>query len=287
MISSNRTSLPGLWLTSLTAVTSLAALAAPAAAQDAQDADDVPPVTTAPDGQNAVMRGVQGPAGMFSGRLLLDVNLSDGLGGEPISLMPNLYYSFTDRLQLGVVHDGPMGWQTRPGPGLCLTGEDGGCPEVYNNIGFDAMYGLVYGKVHLSAHGTFYVNSIDPSATMLAVGAAGKAHFNDQVALYFDPQIGLALNDRDVNDDYLFLPLELQYQLSAPTQLKLLSGINGSLDAFGDTYQVPVGVGLVQNLTENFDLGARFSFDNLLGETGEGVGRADARSIGVLANLRM
>lgn len=149
------------------------------------------------------------------------------------------------------------------------------------------MYGLAYGKLHLSAHGSLYVTSIDNSDAMLAIGAAGKAHFNEKVALYFDPQVGLALNDRDINDDYLFLPLELQYQLGSPTQLKLLSGINGSLDAFGDTYQIPVGVGLVHNITENIDLGARFSFDNLLGETQEGVGRADARSLGVLANLRM
>lgn len=149
------------------------------------------------------------------------------------------------------------------------------------------MYGLAYGKVHLSAHGTVYITSIDNSNAMATIGAAGKAHINEKMALYFDPQIGLALNDRDVNDDYLFLPLELQYQLGAPTQLKLLSGISGSLDAFGDTYQIPVGVGLVHNLTEQVDLGARFSFDNLLGETQEGVGRADARSLGVLANFRM
>lgn len=269
------------------ALAGVAAATVPALAEDSTGIDDVPPVSDAPDGQDAVSRGVQGPAGMFSARVLLGVNLSADAAGEPISIMPNLYYSLTDRLQLGLLHDGPMGWQTRPGPGLCLTGEDGGCPQVYDNVGFDLMYGLAFDKLHLSAHGSLYITSIDNSDAMLALGAAGKAHFNDRVALYFDPQVGLALNDRDVNDDYLFLPLELQYQLSSPTQLKLLSGINGSLDAFGDTYQIPVGVGLVQNINENIDIGARFSFDNLLGETGEGVGRADARSIGVLANLRM
>ncbi len=273
--------------TCFAALAGVAAVAGPALAQDSTEIDDVPPVSDAPDGQDSVSRGVQGPAGMFSARVLLGVNLSSDLAGEPVSIMPNLYYSLTDKLQLGLVHDGPMGWQTRPGPGLCLSGEDGGCPQVYDNVGFDVMYGLSYGKVHLSAHGTLYVTSIDDTSAMAAIGAAGKAHLNDKMALYFDPQIGLALNDRDVNDDYLFLPLELQYQLGAPTQLKLLSGINGSLDAFGDTYQIPVGVGVVHNITEHVDLGARFTFDNLLGETPEGVGRADTRSLGVLANFRM
>lgn len=284
MTSSNRTSFVGYCLTSLTAVTSLMAVASPALAQDVED---VPPASDAPAGQDAVKRGVQGPAGSFSGRLLLDVNLSDSAAGEPISLMPNLYYSFTDLLQLGVVHDGPMGWQTRPGPGLCLTGEDGGCPKVYNNIGFDAMYGLAFGKLHLSAHGTFYVNSIDPSSMSLAVGAAGKAHLSEGTALYFDPQIAIALSDRDVNDDALFLPLELQFQLSPPTVLKVLSGVSGSLSELGDTYQVPVGLGLMQNINPSIDVGARFSFDNLLGHKDDGVGRADARSLGVLMNVRM
>lgn len=267
--------------------TCLAALATPALAEDSKEIDDVAPVSDAPDGHQAVLRGVQGPAGMFSARVLLGVNLSSDAAGEPISLMPNLYYSFTDKLQIGVVHDTPMGWQTKPGPGLCLTGEDGGCPEVYDNIGFDVMYGLAYGQLHLSAHGSLYVTSFDPSNAMATVGAAGKAHFNDKVALYFDPQIGIALSDRDVNDDYLFLPLELQYQLGQPTQLKLLSGVNGSLSEFGDTHRIPLGIGLVHSMTEHIDLGARFSFDNLLGETADGVGRADERSLGVLANLRM
>jgi opacity protein-like surface antigen len=270
--------------------TCLAALASPALAQDVDPevADDVPPVSNAPDGQNAVMRGVQGPAGMFSVRALLGVNLSADLAGEPISLAPNLYYSVTDRLQVGLLHDGPMGWQTRPGTGLCLTGEDGGCPDVYNNIGFDAMYGLIFGRdLHLSAHGSFYVNSFDPSVTSMAVGAAGKAHFGERAALFFDPQVSIALSDRDAIDDALFLPIELQYQLSSPTTLKLLTGISGSLSEFGDTYQVPVGIGLMQNINQNIDIGVRFSFDNLLGETAEGVDRADTRSLAVLANLRL
>src|SRR5688572_27507312 len=104
----------------------LGSLAGPALAQPA---DDVPPVTDAPDGQYAVMRGVQGPAGMFSARLVLGVNLSDGAVGKPLSIAPDLFYSVTDKLQLGLLHNGPLGWQSRPGLGLCLTGEDDGCPR--------------------------------------------------------------------------------------------------------------------------------------------------------------
>ncbi len=249
--------------------------------------DDVAPVSEAPDGLVAVQRGIQGPKGMFSARITLAMNLSADQAGKPISLVPDLFYSISDKLQLGLIHDGPMRWQSRPGLGLCLTGKDSGCANVYDNVGLDVMYGLAFAApLHLSAHATFYVTSFDASTTMLAIGAAGKFHFSDTASLFFDPQLGFALSDRDVIDDGLFLPLELQLQIDAPTTVKLLTGMSGSLSALGDTLQVPVGVGAVRNLNETFDLGLRFSFDNLLGKQQDGVSRADARSVALLLVVR-
>ncbi|MCE9573138.1 MAG: hypothetical protein K8W52_08270 [Deltaproteobacteria bacterium] len=249
--------------------------------------DDVAPVSTAPDGGDAVRRGVQGPEGLLAARVLLAMNLSKGAVGEPLSLAPDLFYSVTDRLQLGLVHDGPMRWQSRPGLGLCLTGKTHGCASVYDNIGVDLMYGLAFGsQLHLSAHGAFYVTSFDNSTTMLALGAAGKLHFSDTVALFFDPQIGIELSKRDTADDALFVPLELQFQVTTPTTFKVLSGISGGLSHFGDTVEIPLGLGLVHSFTEHVDLGGRVSFDNLLGHQPDGVGRADARSIALLLLVR-
>jgi hypothetical protein len=262
----------------------LGSFAAPALAGNA---DDVPPVTNAPDGQYAVIRGIQGPAGMVSARVLLDMNLSAGLAGQPVSLAPDIYYSATDKLQFGLLHEGPMGWQARPGVGICFTGKDNGCPHVYDNVGFDAMYGLAYGKLHLSAHGSLFVNSFDTGSTSLAVGLAGKAHLSEKVAVFFDPKVAIALSERDTtNDDALYIPLELEFQVAVPTTLKLLTGLSGGFTDFGDNYQIPFGIGLVQNLNKNFDLGARFSFDNLLGHQVDGVSATDTRSLAILLNIR-
>jgi len=250
------------------------------------DTEDVPPVTDAPDGQFSVMRGLQSPKGMFSARLQLAISLSDGAVGEPISIVPDLYYGVTDKLQLGLTHSGGMGWQSPPGLGLCLTGEDSGCPEVYDNIGFDLMYGLLFDKLHLSAHGSVFINSFDPNSTSLALGFAGKAHFSDRVALLFDPKIALEVSDRDAFDDIIYVPLDLDIQAGRKTVVKLLTGVYGGIDHFGDFYRIPVGLGVVQNLNKHFDLGARFSFDNLLGNQPEGVGAADERSAVVLLNVR-
>jgi hypothetical protein len=248
---------------------------------------DVPPVSYAPMGEVAVRRGVQGPAGLFTARINLLVNASKGAFGKPISLAPDLYYSITDTVQIGLLHTLPMGWQTTPGYGLCLTGSSNGCPKVYNNVGFDFMYGLLFGDVHLSAHSSLYLLPIsDPTGLMWTIGLAGKLHFTREVALYFDPQVGIQLTHRDLYNNQLFIPLELQVQASPFVSLKLLTGVTGPLSHFGDNYRIPLGLGVVANLTPHVDLGLRFSFDNLLGHMPEGVGRADERSLGLLLTIR-
>lgn len=240
-------------------------------------------------GRLAVRRGVQGPQGLFTARLNLLVNASKGTFGKPTSLAPDLFYSVSDTVQLGLVHTEPMGWQSLPGVGLCLTGDgDGRCPKVYNNVGLDFMYGLLFGDFHLSLHSTLYLRYItDPTWVMWTVGFTGKFHFTDTVALLFDPQIGIALSERDSNKDQLFVPLELQFQAAQAVSLKVLTGVRGQLSNLGDTYMVPLGLGVVGNVTANVDVGLRFSFDNLLGNMAPGQGRADQRSLGLLVNFRI
>ncbi|TMQ18592.1 MAG: hypothetical protein E6J90_10105 [Deltaproteobacteria bacterium] len=259
----------------------LASLASVAQADDEDAA-----ASRAPDGQYAVMRGVQGPAGMFAARLLLGFNVSAGKAGDPISFAPDLYYSVTDTLQLGLVHDGPMGWQSRPGLGFCLTGQDHGCPHVYDNVGFDAMYGVSVGAVRLSTHTSLFLSHFSPVTMSLALGVMGKARLGSNVALLLDPKIAIELTERDTIDDALYVPLELQFQVGASTTLKLLTGLSAGLSTFADSYEIPVGIGLLQNLTRHLDIGLRFSFDNLLGHEPMGVGRADSRSLALLFNAR-
>jgi hypothetical protein len=250
---------------------------------------DVPPVSGAPMGKVAVRRGVQGPAGLLTLRLNLLVDASAGTFGKPTSLAPDFYYAVSDTVQIGVIHTGPMGWQTEPGVSLCLTGSGtGGCPKVYDNVGFDFMYGLLYGDFHLSLHSSLFLYRIsDPTLVMWTVGLAGKFHFTDAVALFFDPQVGIALTNRDGNNEQLFLPVELQFQATSAVSVKVLSGVSGQLSALGDTARVPLGLGVVANLNSSLDLGLRFSFDNLLGPQATSVSRTDQRSLGLLGVFRI
>ena len=265
----------------------LLTLGATAHADVEAGSDNVPAVSGQPMGKVAVRRGVQGPGGLFTARLLLLINASKDSFGKPTSLAPDLFYSVSDTVQIGLLHTGPMGWQSRPGFGLCLTGTSDGCPKVYNNVGFDFMYGLLYGDFHLSLHSSLFLLPVpDPTGVMWTIGLTGKFHFTDAVALFFDPQVGVMLSHRDLYKEQLFIPVELQFQVGAAVSLKVLSGVSGQLSELGDTYQVPLGLGLVGNVSSHVDLGLRFSFDNLLGHVAAGVSRTDIRSIGLLLTLR-
>jgi hypothetical protein len=269
------------------AFSALLAMGAPAQAQVTGGSRNVPAVSGQAMGRVAVSRGVQAPGGLFTARVLLLVEASKDTFGKPTSLAPDLFYAVSDTVQIGLLHTGPMGWQSRPGFGLCLTGTTGGCPKVYNNVGLDFMYGLLYGDFHLSLHSSLFLLPIsDPTGVMWTIGLTGKIHFTDVVALFFDPQIGVMLSNRDLYEEQLFIPAELQFQVGAAASLKVLSGVSGQLSELGDTYRVPLGLGLVANVSRHVDLGLRFSFDNLLGSTPPGTARADIRSLALLLTFR-
>jgi hypothetical protein len=259
--------------------------ASAASAQVVPGGGDVPPVSGAPPGMDSVQRGVQGPAGLLHSRILLHINTSRNLGAKPISLAPDLYYAVTDSVQIGLLHNLPMGLLTRPGAGICLSGKPS-CPRVYNNVGFDLLWGILFGDVHMSLHSSFYLAPIDPLAAMITIGTAGKFHLGEAVALFFDPQFGFALNDRSIYKDQFYLPLELQFQIVPPVAFKFLAGVTGPLSNFGDFYQIPVGIGVIGNISEAIDLGLRFSFDNLLGKIPTGQTRTSVSSLALLIHLR-
>jgi hypothetical protein len=265
----------------------LALAAATAHAEVTAGSRNVPAVSGRPMGMVAVSRGVQAPGGLFTARVSLLVDASKNSFGEPTSLAPDLFYAVSDTVQIGLLHTGPMGWQSRPGFGLCLTGMSGDCPRVYNNVGLDFMYGLLYGDFHLSLHSSlFFLPIAEPTGVMWTIGLTGKFHFTDVVALFFDPQVGVMLANRTLYKEQLFIPVELQFQVGAAVSLKVLSGVTGQLSELGDTYQVPLGLGLVGNVSRHVDLGLRFSFDNLLGRVATGLARADIRSLALLLTFR-
>lgn len=256
----------------------------PALAPPASDTSMAPAGVAGGVSQSLVARGVQGAAGSITIHTLVGIEMSKSAVGKPFSIAPDIFYGVNDKLQVGLVHNGPLGWQTTPGSGLCLAGKENGCPKVWNNVGFDALYSLMNGSTDLSAHATVYLAPVDPLFVQVAVGVAGKLHINEQMALFFDPALLLGLTKRDQgNKEILFLPVEFQFQLQPQLALVAMTALYGPLDGFGDFYVIPFGVGAFYNVNEMIDVGGRFSFDNLLGNGSS----ADFRSLSLLVNVRL
>lgn len=108
-------------------------------------------------------------------------------------------------------------------------------------------------EISTSLHSSLYLLPIsDPTGVMWTIGLTGKFHFSDEVALLFDPQVGVMLSHRDLYKEQLFIPLELQLQMTADVSFKVVSGVSGQLSQLGDTYQIPLGLGVVGNVPVTF-----------------------------------
>jgi len=262
-----------------------AAAAEPAAAAPAAEAP-----AASSGGEGIVGHDLQAKAGGIVIHAHLGINLSKEFVGKPISLAPDIYYGVTDDLQVGLLHSGRLGSQT-PGllpEGLCLTGKSNGCPKVYNNVGFDALYAFMKGDTQLSAHGSVFVESLDPATVTVALGVAGKVKLAPNMALKFDPKLLIGATERDAgNKEAIVLPAEFQMQLAPQFALLGQVAVYGPLDGFGDSYRIPVGVAGVFSASEKLDVGARFGLDNLLGKSFGGAGRADYRSLTLFGSFRI
>lgn len=253
-----------------------------------------------------VDRSLTLPAGLLEVWLPLGVSLSNGAGGEPTFLNPSISYGVSDGLTVGLRHL----------LGLCVSGTDGNCPEVYNDVGLDVLYAPVRSE-RLDVAGGVTVSLApiaDPTAVTAEVRLPIKLRRNP-LAVVLSPSVNFGLNERDdgtpvvrkrygvafsagtydvvipaetsANREVLRVPLTVQFQLRPEVALLAGASLDGALDPpvgnFGDAYRVPVMAGLVFVPGRFVDLGAALAFPDLLGKDGT----ADDRFLSVFAALRI
>lgn len=221
-----------------------------------------------------VLRPLTLPSGMAQLRLDLDINMSRNAAGKPIVLAPDLYYGVSSDLTIGVDHV----------RSLCLSGQADGCRKTYDDVGFDLLYSIARGSVGAAFHGGVYANVLDPVVLQGRVGvllniplSRGKAH------LYLDPQLLLGMNRREEgNRDGLAVPVTFVFQPNQSVAPFIVTGMYGPLDGFGDAVRIPGGGGVLFAVSSAFDLGASFTFTNLLGKGSS----TDYRSLDLFMNVR-
>lgn len=239
--------------------------------------------------------------GMFELWLPLNFDLSSGADGEPIFLNPSLMFGMSDRWTLGVRHL----------RGLCLSGEDDGCPEVYDDISVDSLYSLGrMAGLDLALGLALNVAPLVDETTL-----AGEVRFvlragGGASAVTLAPTLNFGVNDRDENPkryplvmnlgtynavlpqdvgenkEWLLLPATLQLQLAPTFAVAVSAALNGPLNPevgdYGDYWTIPVGAAAVFTPWRYLDVGAAFTFPRLLGEDED----ADERFLSVFVAFR-
>jgi hypothetical protein len=228
----------------------------------------------------------------------VQINLSADAVGKPIAFAPSIYYGIDDKLAIGLTHDGgttpitprpgigfatitippipPLPAQTITVPtfgGICITGEENGCIDVYGNVGVDGIYALKDDKFSIAAHGGLDAFSLDPFVLSLRAGVLGRYMLADKMSLVFDPRLRIGITERDANKEVIDVPAWFWFSATPELSAYLHTGIWGPLDGFGDAFIVPVQVGANYDVNANLTAGLDFSFVNLLGNGGDADGR--------------
>jgi len=236
----------------------------------------------------------------------LNINMSKDLAGKPIMLtIPNISFGIAENVEIGIYVPGSAALFALGGPtpagapwgnvqGLCLTGKENcNAGKRFNSIGVEGLYKFLAGDFQLAGHGALnFATLSDPMYAQLGVGVLGK-YQTGIFALVFDPALYIGLTKRtegtrDTNKESLSIPVSLQLQAAPNVGVFLNTGIFGPTSHFGDFYTVPVGIGGLFNLNPMLDLGATFTFNNLLGKKTPFLdeSRADFRTLFVFVNIR-
>jgi hypothetical protein len=229
----------------------------------------------------------------------ININLSADAVAKPVFFTPSVYYGVNEKLSVGLTHDrGTTMWTPRPGlrlitidvlgtpvlvgagAGICISGEENGCPKVYDNLGLDAIYSVTSEKFSFAAHGGLDIASFDPMLLQLRVGGLGRYMATDKVAIVFDPRVTIGITERDFNKEQIDVPVWGWFMANDKLAAYLHLGIAGPLDGFGDAFSVPLGLGANYMVNEKLTVGGDFQFVNLLGKGGDADGRVLGLRVG-------
>ncbi len=272
----------------------VAVVAFAASAAEGEGPGSVYPVEEYPT--RLVKRPLTLSAGMFEVRLPFQLDLSSGSAGKSVTfnIPASVSYGVTPDIQVDVF----------TGTGFCLGGDANGCPRLLDDVGARAVASLLrdYAYQLVASAGIDILKISDPSAVAAQVALAGKwsAGF---FGLDVRALLNVGLNNRDApvnvrevlappnvgpsgrslgNKEVLAVAVQPQFQLGRLFAAYAIAGLAGRLDAFGDSFAVPLGAGLMYVANPFIDVGAEFAFDNLAGKNST----ADARSGRAFANLR-
>jgi hypothetical protein len=188
------------------------------------------------------------------------VNLTTDLVGKPFSIPLAIGYGITSGIELDVFSN----------VGLCIAGQSNGCAKVFDDVGAELLISLARdtGYQLVAIGGVQAARLSDPSAMQAIAGLGGKLNV-EFFSLVATATMNIGINNRDMgNKEFLALVLKPEFQLGPQFAFYGTTGFSGPLSNLSDFIAVPLGVGALYALSQSFDLGAEFTFTNLLGKNG-------------------
>ena len=212
------------------------------------------------------------PKGKLALWVDVGVNLTDAVVAKPFSIAPDLWYGVSDKLQVGLAHSsfGTTGFWVDIGQGVCLAGEDNGCPNLYSNFALLGDLAVMNEDLQVTVGGglvkprAFFGDAFDPLNLQLKAGAKAR-YTTGKFRVHAEPALFIGVTDRDFNKEQIALPVAVGYQVNPKIHAGAQTGIAGPLDNFGDFYQVPLAVGGMFAVSPKLGVGAAFSFLNIAG----------------------
>ena len=250
-----------------------------------------------------IKRPLELPDGMLQVNLGLDINLSSSINNaagdtvvgpfKPVHTPLSAFYGIGGKLQVGIETSG-----------LCLNSEN--CEKVIEDVGVEAAFGVIHQKgLEMSVQGGLSfswpgIAQADGTVATnvfasLAVGVDVRLQ-QDQFAVRAGPKLFFGLTHRDgtTNREYLRVPIDFQFQADPHLVLDFGMDLNLFLDppdplGFGDFIGIPLRVGAIYAINRQFDVGAVFTFTNLLGKSDAfvfGPSGFDGRQLSVFVAFR-
>ncbi len=239
------------------------------------------------------------PAGSLLIQLPVEVNLSKDLVAKPLSIAPDIWYGVADKLTVGIVHSSLAGggfFIGGSGSGVCVTGEDNGCGEVYDNVGLDLRFSLLEGGFLLAAEAGAFVEAFDPLTLSAKVGLAGMLAAGP-LNIIFSPNIFIGITERDGttvgevvvggNKEVISVPVTFAVGLGSAVSFGVQTGLSATLEDLADNIVVPLSAGLRFNVSPKLGFDAAFSFPLFFNKAIDDGTNFDARGVTVAASIAL
>ena len=227
----------------------------------------------------------------------IDVSFSADNVFEPVVLGVDVFYGLQPDLDVGLAHTSGQltGFLADRDGGLCIGGESGGCPDLYDRPGALARYQLMTGDLSLLGEAGLLIVSIsDPFALSLKLGVRARwrsgSFFIDAAPNVLvgitGRTIGEGAAETDFNKERLNLPVDIGVEVGEMIAPFIQLGIAGPLADFVDAFNTPLGAGVRARINDQLEATAWFSFLNVVNREPDLEVDIDLRSGGVMATYR-